>query len=59
VSWPAQVSRHCPDNPLLGVCEQHHPLHQPAQWVHGPTMFNQEQRAQWERERLAETIGVR
>ena len=54
-NWHAQVSKHGPDNPLLGVYEQH-PLHQPAQWVPGLTMFNQEQRARWEREWLAETI---
>jgi hypothetical protein len=42
-NWHAQVSKRCRDNPLLGVYEQH-PLHQPAQWVHGLTMFNQEQR---------------
>lgn len=53
-NWHARASKHCPDNPLLAIYEQH-PLHQPTQWVHGFTMFNQEQRAQWEREWL-ETI---
>ena len=42
-NWHARVSKYCRDNPLLGVYEQH-PLYQPTQWVHGFTMFNQEQR---------------
>jgi len=54
-NWHAQVGKHGPDNPLLGIYEQH-PLHQPAEWVHGLTMFNQEQRARWEREWLPRTI---
>jgi hypothetical protein len=52
-NWHARASKHCPDNPLLGVYEQH-PLHQPTKWVHGFTMLTAEQRAQWERDWLRE-----
>ncbi|MGY1669758.1 hypothetical protein [Geodermatophilus sp. SYSU D00710] len=52
-NWHARASKHCPDNPLLRVYEQH-PLHRPTNWVHGFTMFTAEQRAQWERKWLRE-----
>jgi hypothetical protein len=56
-NWHARASKHCPDNALLRLYEQH-PLHQPTQWVHGFTMLTAEQRAQWEREWRRELTGA-
>ncbi|MCW2701382.1 MAG: hypothetical protein JWQ45_2917 [Blastococcus sp.] len=52
-NWHARASKHCPDNPLLRVYEQH-PLHQPTKSGHGFTMLTQSQRAQWEHDWLRE-----